>query len=178
MRPGAVTFELSRTVLGTPFTETVTARFDALDCAVAAPDASLVLGDPYYDARRGASFRTVSVVLDNAGSNVPLTFRITGQAKGQWDLAAGERRTVELGEAPGRCEVRPPRRVLVGAARGRPVQRDAPCYAAWKSGEWYGYEDQVSYDGWNYTARIANILVRPDRDPLGVFWQRGSRCGS
>ncbi|PTU56847.1 hypothetical protein DBB34_06890, partial [Sphaerisporangium cinnabarinum] len=179
VRPGAVTFELSRTVLGTPFAETVTARFDALDCAVAAPDASLVLGDPYYDAQRGASFRTVSVVLDNAGSNVPLTFRVTGQAKGQWDLAAGERRTVELGEAPGTGA----KYVLHAGSWSEqlavdPFSATPPCYAAWKSGEWYGYEDQVSYDGWNYTARIANILVRPDRDPLGLIWQRGSRCGA
>ncbi|WP_163188712.1 DUF11 domain-containing protein [Cellulosimicrobium sp. SL-1] len=177
VRSGAVTFELSRTVLGTPFAETVTARFDALDCAVAAPGGSLVLGDPYYDAKRGASFRTVSVLLDNVGSNVPLTFRVTGQAKGQWDLAAGERRTVELGEASGSGA----KYVLHSGSWSEQLVVDpfsaAPaCYAAWEVDEWYGFGDKVSYGGWNYTARIANVLIRPDRDPLGVIWQREARC--
>nr|WP_128082716.1 hypothetical protein [Cellulosimicrobium sp. MM] len=133
VRSGAVTFELSRTVLGTPFAETVTARFDALDCAVVAPGGSLVLGDPYYDAKRGDSFRTVSVLLDNAGSNVPLTFRVTGQAKGQWDLAAGERRTVALGEASGSGA----KYVLHAGSWSEQLVVDpfsaAPaCYAAWE----------------------------------------------
>ncbi|MBE9939884.1 hypothetical protein G8C60_12220, partial [Cellulosimicrobium cellulans] len=177
VRSGAVTFELSRTVLGTPFAETVTARFDALDCAVVAPGGSLVLGDPYYDAKRGDSFRTVSVLLDNAGSNVPLTFRVTGQAKGQWDLAAGERRTVALGEASGSGA----KYVLHAGSWSEQLVVDpfsaAPaCYAAWEAGEWYGFGDEVSYGGWNYTARIANVLIRPDRDPLGVIWQREARC--
>ncbi|WP_340697963.1 hypothetical protein [Cellulosimicrobium funkei] len=177
VRSGAVTFELSRTVLGTPFAETVTARFDALDCAVVAPGGSLVLGDPYYDAKRGDSFRTVSVLLDNAGSNVPLTFRVTGQAKGQWDLAAGERRTVALGEASGSGA----KYVLHAGSWSEQLVVDpfsaAPaCYAAWEAGEWYGFGDEVSYGGWNYTARIANVLIRPDRDPLGLIWQREARC--
>ncbi|WP_455605940.1 hypothetical protein, partial [Cellulosimicrobium funkei] len=177
VRSGAVTFELSRTVLGTPFAETVTARFDALDCAVVAPGGSLVLGDPYYDAKRGDSFRTVSVLLDNAGSNVPLTFRVTGQAKGQWDLAAGERRTVALGEASGSGA----KYVLHAGSWSEQLVVDpfsaAPaCYAAWEAGEWYGFGDEVSYGGWNYTARIANVLIRPDRDSLGLIWQREARC--
>ena len=36
---------------------------------------------------------------------------------------------------------------------------------------------EVSYRGWNYTARNGSVFVRPDRDPLGLFWQRGSLCG-
>ncbi|MFJ2520468.1 sigma-70 family RNA polymerase sigma factor [Cellulosimicrobium cellulans] len=178
VKAGKVELELSRTVLGVSFTETLSEHFDAVDCTVEAPTASLVLGDPYYDAARGHSYRAVSVLLDNSGSNVPVTFRVTGQAKGEWTVAAGERRTESLGEAPWSGAT-----YVVHAGRSTEQLRvddftAAPaCYAEWEAGVWYDHDAEVSYRGWNYTARNGSVLVRPDRDPLGLFWQRGSRCG-
>ncbi|WP_336724995.1 sigma-70 family RNA polymerase sigma factor [Cellulosimicrobium cellulans] len=178
VKAGKVELELSRTVLGVSFTETLSEHFDAVDCTVEAPTASLVLGDPYYDAARGHSYRAVSVLLDNSGSNVPVTFRVTGQAKGEWTVAAGERRTESLGEAPWSGAT-----YVVHAGRSTEQLRvddftAAPaCYAEWEAGVWYDHDAEVSYRGWNYTARNISILVRPDRDPLGLFWERGSRCG-
>lgn len=178
VKAGKVELELSRTVLGVSFTETLSEHFDAVDCTVEAPTASLVLGDPYYDAQRGHSYRPVSILLDNSGSNVPVTFRVTGQAKGEWTIAAGEQRTERLGEAPwsGASYV-----VHAGRWTGQLEVDDfsaAPaCYPEWEAGVWYDHDAEVSYRGWNYTARNASVLVRPDRDPLGLFWERGSRCG-
>ena len=57
-----------------------------------------------------------------------------------------------------------------------PFSAAPACYAAWEVDEWYGFGDKVSYGGWNYTARIANVLIRPDRDSLGLIWQREARC--
>ncbi|WP_454730010.1 sigma-70 family RNA polymerase sigma factor [Cellulosimicrobium protaetiae] len=178
VKAGKVELELSRTVLGVSFTETLSEHFDALDCTVEAPTASLVLGDPYFDAQRGHSYRAVSVLLDNSGSNVPVTFRVTGQAKGEWVVGAGERRTESLGEAPWSGAT-----YVVHAGKGTEHLRvddftAAPaCYPEWEAGIWYDHDAEVSYRGWNYTARNGSVLVRPDRDPLGLFWQRGSRCG-
>ncbi|MFF2270409.1 sigma-70 family RNA polymerase sigma factor [Cellulosimicrobium cellulans] len=178
VKAGKVELELSRTVLGVSFTETLSEHFDAVDCAVEQPTASLVLGDPYYDAQRGHSYRAVSILLDNSGSNVPVTFRVTGQTKGEWTVAAGERRTERLGEAPwsGATYV-----VHAGRWTGH-LEVDEftavpACAPGWESGVWYSSGAEVSYRGWNYTARIGSVLVRPDHDPLGLFWQRGSRCG-
>lgn len=178
VKAGKVELELSRTVLGVSFTETLSERFDALDCTVEAPTASLVLGDPYFDAQRGHSYRAVSVLLDNSGSNVPVTFRVTGQAKGEWAVGAGERRTESLGEAPWSGAS-----YVVHAGRSTEQLRvddftAAPaCYPGWEPGIWYDHDAEVSYRGWNYTARNGSVFVRPDRDPLGLFWQRGSLCG-
>ncbi|MFD5334139.1 hypothetical protein ACFWH7_19755, partial [Cellulosimicrobium cellulans] len=178
VKAGTVELGLARTVLGVSFTETLTEHFDAVDCAVEQPTASLVLGDPYYDAARGHSYRAVSVLLDNSGSNVPVTFRVTGQAKGEWVVGAGERRTESLGEAPWSGAT-----YVVHAGRSTVQLRvddftAAPaCYPGWEAGVWYDHDAEVSFRGWNYTARNGSILVRPDRDPLGLFWERGSRCG-
>ncbi|GEM_PF-253770 len=178
VKAGKVELVLSRTVLGVPFTETRVVRYDAVDCAVEQPTASLVLGDPYYDAQRGHSYRAVSVLLDNSGSNVPVTFRVTGHAKGEWAVAAGERRTESLGEAPwnGATYV-----VHAGSWTEQLKVDDftavAACAPEWEAGVWYDHDAEVSYDGWNYTARNGSVFVRPDRDPFGLFWERGSRCG-
>ncbi|MBN0041835.1 sigma-70 family RNA polymerase sigma factor [Cellulosimicrobium cellulans] len=178
-KAGTVELELSRTVLGVSFTETLSERFEAFDCTVEAPTASLVLGDPYYDAQRDHSYRAVSVLLDNSRSNVPVTFRVTGQAKGEWVVGAGERRTESLGEAPWSGAT-----YVVHAGRTTEQLRvegftAAPaCYAEWEAGTWYGRSAEVSYRGWNYAARNDYALVRPDDPVLGwFFWERVSRCG-
>ncbi|MBM7821400.1 RNA polymerase sigma factor (sigma-70 family) [Cellulosimicrobium cellulans] len=178
VKAGKVELALSRTVLGVPFAETLPVRYDAVDCAVEEPTASLVLGDPYYDAQRGHSYRAVSVLLDNSGSNVPVTFRVTGNAKGEWTVGAGERRTESLGEAPwsGATYV-----VHAGSWTEQLKVDDftavAACAPEWEAGVWYDHDTEVSYRGWNYTARNGSVFVRPDHDPLGLFWQRGARCG-
>ncbi|MFI2705385.1 sigma-70 family RNA polymerase sigma factor [Cellulosimicrobium composti] len=179
VKTGKVDLVLSRTVLGVVHTHTVTERYAALDCAVTKPAASLVLGDPYYDAQRGHSYRAVSVLLDNSGSNVPVTFRVTGHAKGEWTLAAGERRTETLGEAPGSGATY----VVHAGSWSQQLKVEsfsaAPaCFDEWERSTWYDRGDQVSYRGWNYTARSGTVLVRPDDPVLGwVFWDRGSACG-
>ncbi len=178
VKGGTATFELSRTVLGTPFTQKVTAGFEARDCAVVQPAASLVLGEATYDDARDHSYRSVSVALDNSASNVPVTFTVSGQAKGSWSLAAGEQRTVPLGEAPWSGAT-----YVVHAGSWSQTLKVAPftaapqCYAPWESWTGYDHSAEVSYGGWNYTARNGSLFVRPDRDPFGLFWERGSRCG-
>ncbi|MGN7704152.1 sigma-70 family RNA polymerase sigma factor [Cellulosimicrobium sp. 22601] len=178
VKAGKVELVLSRTVLGVPFTETLPVRFDAVDCAVEQPAASLVLGDPYYDARRGHSYRAVSVLLDNSGSNVPVTFRVTGHAKGEWTVGAGERRTESLGEAPwsGATYV-VHTRSWTEQLKVEGFTAVAECAPEWQAGVWYDHDAEVSYDGWNYTARNGSAFVRPDRDLIGLFWERGERCG-
>ncbi|QJW35637.1 sigma-70 family RNA polymerase sigma factor [Cellulosimicrobium protaetiae] len=179
VKGGTVTFELSRTVLGTVFTQKVTAHFAARDCAVVRPTASLVLGDPVYDGDRDHSYRAVSVLLDNAASNVPVTFRVTGQAKGSWDLAAGERRTVELGEAPWSGATY----VVHAGSWSQPLKVDPftaarQCPEPWQSWTAYDHSAEVSYRGWTYAARNSHFGVRPDDPVLGwLFWERQSRCG-
>jgi len=178
VKGGTVTFELTRTVLGNPFAQKVTAEFAALDCAVVQPAAALQLGDAYYDGPRDHSYRDASLVLDNSASNVSVTFRVTGHARGSWDLAAGERRTVGLGEVPwsGAAYV-----VHAGSwsqqLRVEQFSAAPSCFEAWHAWTVYDHAASVSYGGWNYAARNGSLAVRPDHDVLGVFWQRESRCG-
>ncbi|WP_454042731.1 hypothetical protein [Cellulosimicrobium sp. Marseille-Q8652] len=178
VKPDKVSFDLSRTLLGRTFTQSLVVHVDAVDCAVAEPTAELVLGDAYYDESRGHSYRAVSAVLDNSGSNVPMTFRVTGQAKGSWDLAAREVRTVELGEAPwsGASYVvhtqGSPLRLTV-----EPFSVAPQCAAEWQRDVWYSHSATVSYGGLTYAARNGSIGIRPDRDLLHLFWERGTPCG-
>ncbi|MBD8079833.1 sigma-70 family RNA polymerase sigma factor [Cellulosimicrobium arenosum] len=175
---GTATFTLSREHLGQTFTHEVAADFAELDCTVVAPAATEALGAPYYDETRDHSYRAVSVVLDNSGSNVPVTFRATGHAKGSWDLAAGERRTVELGEVDWNGATY----VLHASSWSHQVKVErftaAPaCYEPWQ--RWTGYDHSAvaSDRGWNYAARNGSYNVRPGGDVFGLFWERESRCG-
>ena len=109
---------------------------------------SLVLGDPYYDAQRGHSYRAVSALLDNSASNVAVTFRVSGDAKGTWEVGARERRTVELGEAPwsGASYVvhtdAGTQKLSVAAFSAAPQ-----CAAEWQRDRWYDHSATVSYGG-------------------------------
>lgn len=179
VKGGKVTFELSRTVLGSPDEKKVTAEFAARDCAVVQPAADLALGDPYYDDGRDHSYRPVSVVLDNTASNVPVTFTVSGSAKGSYEVAAGQKRTEALGEAPWSGASY----TVQAGSWSRTLTVDAfsaapQCYAAWNAGTWYDHDAAVSYGGWNYAARNGSIWVRPDDPALGwIFWERDARCG-
>ncbi|WP_251149937.1 sigma-70 family RNA polymerase sigma factor [Cellulosimicrobium sp. Marseille-Q4280] len=178
VKPGKVTFDLSRTHLGSTFTQALTVHVDAVDCAVVEPTVELVLGDAYYDESRAHSYRAVSALLDNSGSNVPVTFRVTGQGKGSWDLAAREVRTVELGEAPwsGASYV-----VHTDAGTQKltvdPFSVAPQCATEWQRDVWYPHSATVSYGGLTYEARNGSIGIRPDRDLLRLFWERGTPCG-
>ncbi|MBD5786032.1 sigma-70 family RNA polymerase sigma factor [Cellulosimicrobium terreum] len=175
---GSATFTLSREVLGRTFTHEVTAGYAALDCTRLAPAADVVLGDAYYDDARDHSYRAVSVVLDNTGSNVPVTFSVAGASKGSWKLAAGESRTESLGEASWSGASY----TVTAGGWSRTLGVDgftaAPqCYDAWQHSTWYDHSDSVSYKGWNYAARNSGFLVRPDGVLGRLFWQVESRCG-
>ena len=110
-------------------------------------------------------------------SNVPVDFRVTGHAKGSWEVAAGERTTVSIGEAPWSgatyvVHAGPDSFVL----KVEPFTATTRCHAPWQLRTWYNRTAQVSYDGWNYSARIGHIAIRPDLD-LGLVWEREGRCG-
>ncbi|WP_069385349.1 hypothetical protein [Cellulosimicrobium cellulans] len=179
VRAGDVTFDLTRRVLGRLYSERITAGYAAVDCTVVDPAASLQLGEPYYDGGQGRSYRAVSVVLDNAASNAPVTFRVTGAAKGSWDLQAGERRTVDLGQVDARGATY----VVHAGSWSQQFKVDAfsvapQCAEPWRDGDWYGRGDLVSYKGRNYVATTwIDLPTRPDGWLGWLLWDDQGRCG-
>ncbi|MCB7136182.1 sigma-70 family RNA polymerase sigma factor [Cellulosimicrobium marinum] len=175
---GEVAFDLTRTVLGRTFSHTVVASHAAVDCTVLEPAARLELGEATYDDERDHSYRAVTLVLDNSASNVPATFTLGGDARGTWKVAAGERTTVPLDEAPwsGAAYV-----VQVGdwsqQLTVEPFTAAPACPQAWRAGSWYDHSASVSYRGWVWDARNDSIAVRPDGVLGWLFWDRGTRCG-
>ncbi|GAA1728982.1 hypothetical protein GCM10009809_25680 [Isoptericola hypogeus] len=77
---GSATLQLARTVEGERHVVEQTFSHDAVSCVVVAPRASLELGEIRVDEDwwRATSTRSVTVVLDNGGSNVPVDFRVVG----------------------------------------------------------------------------------------------------
>ncbi|WP_159798452.1 hypothetical protein [Puerhibacterium puerhi] len=103
---GTVDVELARTVEGTEHVATGSARFAASSCVQARPSASLQTGEPEAGEVGGAptSTRTVAVVLDNSGSNVPVVFRVAGaddRLRAVRVIAAGATATVPVPRATG-----------------------------------------------------------------------------
>ncbi|MFC8922497.1 sigma-70 family RNA polymerase sigma factor [Cellulosimicrobium sp. NPDC057127] len=175
---GEVTFDLTRKVLGRTFVERVSAGYAAADCAVQAPAASLQLGEPTYDPGQGRSYRAVSVVLDNTGSNVPVSFRVTGAAKGSWDVPARQRLTVDLGQVDARGATY----VVHAGSWSQQLRVDAfsvapQCAPAWDGDALYERGDLVSFGGRNYVAVWHTFGTRPDGVIGRGLWYDQGRCG-
>ncbi|OLT53386.1 hypothetical protein [Cellulosimicrobium sp. CUA-896] len=175
---GEVTFDLTRKVLGRTYVEHVTAGYGAVDCTVLLPAASLQLGEPSYDDAHGRSYRAVSVVLDNTGSNVPASFRVTGAAQGSWEVPAHERLTVDLGQVGAQGAAY----VVQAGSWSQQLAVDAfsaapQCATPWDGDAWYVRGDMVSYGGRNYSAVWHTFGTRPGGLIGRGLWDDRGRCG-
>ena len=119
------------TPVNTPMDNPPTYMQSPTSCVHVTPAASVIAGQCYWDAKQGASTKSVTIRYDNRESNVPVDFSVQGNLKQKVDSSAYDR-TVAGGAI---VEITPPAASTGGAsytvlAAGMKISLSVPPYEA------------------------------------------------